>query len=86
MKLTIELTEEEYAELERRAKAERRSPEQMAEWLVTRPVPVPVEWNKPIITYPSQLLPGMPGGPPAVLSSSASVPWRNDGQTYCGTQ
>lgn len=51
MKVVLELSETEYAELCRKAAADRRSPEQMAEWLVTKGEKV-VPWPYPV--YPAQ--------------------------------
>ncbi len=57
MQLTITLSDEEYAELQRKASEDRRTPEQMAEWLVVKGVvPVPshgvLTWTFRPYTYP----------------------------------
>lgn len=45
-RITITLTDEEYADLERRAEQERRTPREMAAYLVSRPQPlIRADWT-----------------------------------------
>lgn len=52
-RITLSLTDEEYAELERRAAQERRTPREMAAYLVTRPPVLTIPYPQPT-TYPLQ--------------------------------
>ena len=54
-RITLSLTDEEYAELERRAAQERRTPREMAAFLVTKSQPWPFtpDWTHRPIPYPS---------------------------------
>lgn len=52
-RITLTLTDEEYAELERRAAQERRTPREMAAYLVTRPPVLTIPYTPPT-TYPQQ--------------------------------
>lgn len=66
-KITLRLTDTEYADLEARAETDRRTPKQMAEYLVTRPQPT-------VIMLPAaapQIQPSYPGiWPPNVWSGA----------------
>jgi hypothetical protein len=55
-RIVLTLTDQEYAELERRAQQERRTPREMAAWLVTRPqeVTYQVDWTYRPPVYPQQ--------------------------------
>lgn len=50
-RIVLTLTDEEYANLERRAQQERRTPREMAAWLVTRPETITIPYSPPT-TYP----------------------------------
>jgi hypothetical protein len=66
-RLTIVLTDEEYAALEARAEADRRTPKQMAERLVTQP---------PLVLQPPILPVGQPWNPiwpPTVWSGTLAT-------------